>query len=135
MTTLRETAAWEIQTTDVTGRIAALDLEGEFDLTAESAIVQHAERALAAGKHLILNLSGATFIDSSTIHALFAADAAARKAGRALVLQFGSHASVARVLAITGADQALPIRPTLEQAIELIDSGGFDQAEPGPLGG
>ena len=135
MTTLRETPAWEIQATDESDGIAVLDLEGEFDLTAADAIVQHAERALAAGKHLILDLSGATFIDSSTIHALFTADAAARKAGRAFVLQFGSRASVARVLSITGTDEALPIRLTREQAIEFVHGRGFDPPEPGRLRG
>ena len=124
MTTLPETPACQIEAVDVADGIAALDLEGEFDLTAADAIVEQAEEILAAGKHLIVNLSGATFIDSSTIQALFKADAAARKAGRVVVLQFGSRASVARVLSITGADEALPIRPTREQAIELI-AGGF----------
>jgi anti-anti-sigma factor len=128
MTALRESLPWDIRTTDVAVAIAAVELEGEFDLTAADAIVQHAERALAAGRHLILNLSGATFIDSSTIHALFSADAAARKAGRGFVLQFGTRASVARVLAITGADRVLPIRSTRREAIELIDGGGFEQA-------
>jgi anti-anti-sigma factor len=126
VTTVPEAAAWTIQATDVTDEIAGLDLEGEFDLVSAPAIVQQAERVVAKGKHLIVNLSGATFIDSSTIHALFTADALARKAGRAFVLQFGSRASVARVLSITGADQALPIRPTRGQAIELIAGGGFE---------
>jgi anti-anti-sigma factor len=121
MTTLPETSAWQIQAVHVADGIAALDLEGEFDLTAADAIVERAEQILAAGKHLIVNLGGATFIDSSTIHALFKADAAARRSGRVFVLQFGSRASVSRVLSITGTNEALPIRPTREQAIELVD--------------
>jgi anti-anti-sigma factor len=135
MTTLPELPACRIEAVDVADGIAALDLRGEFDLTSADAIVEHAEHVLAAGKHLILNLSGATFIDSSTIHALFKADSAARKAGRAFVLQFGSRAAVARVLSITGTDEALPIRPTREQAIEFIAGGGFAPAEPGALRG
>jgi anti-anti-sigma factor len=85
-------------------------------------ILERAERAIEAGKHLIVNLSGATFIDSSTIHALFTANEAAKDAGRAFVLQFGTHASVKRVLAITGADRTLPTARTRKDAVELIRS-------------
>ena len=110
-----------IRVAEATENITALDLEGEFDLTTSPAIVEHAVRAVEAGKHLIFNLSGATFIDSSTVHALFAADAAARQAGLAFVLQFGSRASVGRVLSVTGTDRALAIARTRAEAIELIE--------------
>lgn len=120
MTAVPETDAPVIQVVDAADDITALDLEGEFDISAAPAIVEHAKRAFDAGKHLIVNLSGVTFIDSSTIHALFTTDAAAKEAGREFVLQFGSRASVKRVLAITGTDKALRIARTREDAIGLI---------------
>jgi anti-anti-sigma factor len=121
MAALPESPPPVIHVVDATEEIAAVELEGEFDISAAPEVEEQATRALQAGKHLIVNLSGVTFIDSSMIHALFAANAAARKAGRRFVLQFGTHASVERVLAITGTDNALPTAPTRAAAIELIE--------------
>jgi len=120
MTTSPEAAAPVIQVIEATDEIVALDLEGEFDISAAPELTAYAERVLAAGKDLIVNLSDVTFIDSSIIHALFAAEGQARKAGRTFVLQFGTHAAVERVLEITGTDKALPNAPTREGAIGLI---------------
>jgi|SRR5436190_24053634 len=110
-----------IHLVDATQTIVALDLEGEFDIDAAPMVVDHADRVLAGGKDLIINLSDATFIDSSIIHALFKANEAAESAGRKFVLQFGTHAAVERVLSITGADTSLPTAPTRTQAIEVIE--------------
>jgi len=120
MDALPEAEAPVIQPIDAADDITAIDLEGEFDLTAAPAILEHAGRALEAGKHVIVNLSGATFIDSSTIHTLFKIDAAAKDAGRAFVLQFGTHAAVERVLELTGTDKLLPVAPTRAEAIALV---------------
>ena len=107
---------------DATDEIVALDLEGEFDISASPQVAEHANRALDAGKHLIINLSDVTFIDSSMVHVLFTADAAAQKLDRTFVLQFGTHASVERVLQITGTDRALRTAPTRAKAIELVEN-------------
>ena len=121
MSTAWEVDAPVIHVVEASAAVTALDLEGEFDIDAAPGIVEHAERVLGAGKHLIVNLSGATFIDSSIVHALFTANEAAESAGRVFVLQFGTHAAVEKVLSITGADKHLPIAPTREQALELIE--------------
>ena len=120
MTPLQEAATPVIHVVDAARDITALDFEGEFDIAAVPDIRDAVKRALDAGKHLIVNLSDATFIDSSTVHALFTADATARKAGRRFVLQFGTHAAVERVLAITGAERILQTAPTREAAVELV---------------
>jgi anti-sigma B factor antagonist len=105
---------------DATDAITVLDLEGEFDIFTAPTIIEHAERALADNKHLIVNLSDATFIDSSIIHALFQASDAAKSADRVFVLQFGTHPAVERVLSITAADKELNTAPTRADAIDLI---------------
>jgi anti-anti-sigma factor len=122
MTTVSETAAPVITVTDATDGIVAVDLAGEFDISTAPELAEQADRALAAGKHLIVNLSDATFIDSSIVHELFAADAAATKIGRTFVLQFGTHAAVERVLEITGTDKALRTAPDRPAAIKLIEN-------------
>jgi anti-sigma B factor antagonist len=120
MAALPELEAPVIQPVEAADDITALDLEGEFDLTSAAAILEHARGALEAGKHVIVNLSGATFIDSSTIHALFKIHEAAKDAGRAFVLQFGTHAAVERVLELTGTDKLLPVAPTRAGAIAIV---------------
>src|SRR5436309_11356192 len=105
-----------LRVVEATDGIVALDLEGEFDIDSAPTILEHAKDVLAAGKNLIVNLSGATFIDSSVVHALFKADEGAKSAGRVFVLQFGTHAAVERVLSITGADRHLATAPTRAKA-------------------
>jgi anti-anti-sigma factor len=111
-----------ITVVDVTDSITSLDLEGEFDYGNATEIAELAERVLADGQDIIINLSDTTFIDSAIIHALFEAEAAARSAGRRLVIQFGNHATVERVLSITKADKKLVTAPTRRDAIDLIES-------------
>ena len=61
-----------------TDEIAGLCLEGEFDLANAPQIIEEAERLVADEKQLILDLSEATFIDSSVIHALLRVGAEAK---------------------------------------------------------
>jgi anti-anti-sigma factor len=121
MTVLPEAEAPVIEVAEPSDAVTALDLQGEFDIAAVPELLMHARRALAGDKHLIVNLSGATFIDSSMLHALFDIDAAARNAGRAFVLQFGTHAAVERVFEITEAHNVLRTAPTRDAALELIE--------------
>ena len=113
--------------------IVALDLEGEFDIDTAPTILEHAKDVLAAGKNLIVNLSGATFIDSSVVQALFKADEGAKSAGRVFVLQFGTHAAVERVLSIVGhRSQASPHRTWLLAAIGRREEALAELREAAP---
>jgi anti-sigma B factor antagonist len=111
-----------IEAVDVGDTVTVLDLEGEFDMMSASAIDEHRQRVLDRGRNLIIDLSDATFIDSAVVHALFKADEAARRAGRVLVLQFGTHSVVERVLSVAGVAKTLQTARTLERAIEVIDA-------------
>ncbi len=117
-------ATWQepvIGTVDVTGAITAIDLKGEFDVANAPEVIEHAERVLEAGRHLIMNLSDATFIDSAIVHALFRVNETAGSKGRQCVLQFGTHPGVERVLSMTGADKKLACASTRREAIDLIN--------------
>jgi anti-anti-sigma factor len=100
--------------------ITALDLYGEFDLSSSPQIVEHAQRAIDDDNHLIINLSEATFIDSSVIHALFRAASAAKGRGNACVLQLGTAAIVKRVMTLTCTDKQIATARTRAEAINLI---------------
>ena len=103
-----------------TAEIAGLCLEGEFDLANAPQIIEEAERLVADEKQLILDLSEATFIDSSVIHALFRVGAEAKKNGRVVVLQLGTAAIVERVIEISKIDHVLPRVSTRPEAVDTI---------------
>ena len=100
--------------------IVSLYLRGEFDAFNAPEITDRALRALAADKHLVLDLSDTTFIDASVIGALVAIQAAATDRGRSAVLQLGTAPIVERVVAITDIEDVLPRTETRVDAIARI---------------
>ena len=66
------------------------------------------DRSLQSGNNLILDLSQATFIDSSVVQVLVRAANAVNGCQRAVVLQLGTAAVVERVLEIVGIERVLP---------------------------
>ena len=79
-----------------TAEIVAVCLEGEFDLTNAPSFRNETDHALESGNDLILDLSEATFIDSSVIHVLVHASQAASARQQTAVLQVGTAAIVER---------------------------------------
>ena len=102
--------------------IVSLYLRGEFDAFNAPEITEHAYRALAADKHLVLDLSDTTFIDASVIGALVAIQAAANDRGRSAVLQLGTAPIVERVVSITAVEHVLPRTETRSDAIARIQA-------------
>lgn len=103
-----------------TDEVAALCLEGEFDLANAPQITEQAEDLLADAKQVILDLSDATFVDASVIHALFRVAAEARKTGRVVVLQLGTASVVERVIEICNTESVLPRASTRPEALDTI---------------
>ena len=110
-----------LQVTHETERIAAISLEGEFDLTNSTLVMEQAEQTLDDHDHLIIDLSHATFIDSSTIRALVQTHNAAVKRGQVVVLQLATAATVERVLQVSGIDELLPRGTTRREAIQIVE--------------
>jgi anti-sigma B factor antagonist len=118
-------ATWQepvIDIVQVTGAITTIDLKGDFDTANAPEVIEHAQRVLASGRHVIVNLSEATFIDSAIVHALFTVNETAVRQGRRFVLQLGSHPGVERVLSMTGTDKSLVSAFSLTEAIDSIQS-------------
>jgi len=103
-----------------TDQIAVLRLEGEFDVANAPQIIEEGERLLADGQQVILDLSDATFIDSSVIHALLHVEAVARQNDRVVVLQLGTAPIVERVIEITKIDRVLRRVSTRAEALGRI---------------
>ena len=103
-----------------TDEIVAVCLEGEFDLTNAPSFRDAADRASEHGDGLILDLSEATFIDSSVIHVIVRAAEAADGSERVVVLQLGTTAIVERALEIANIEQVLPRAHDRQEAVRII---------------
>ncbi len=106
-----------------TNEITVLDLAGEFDIDVSPDVKMQAERIFADAKHLIINLTETTFIDSSLIHTLFKADETAKASGCGFIVQIGGNPQIRRLLAITGVDRQLATAATRPEALNLINNG------------
>jgi anti-sigma B factor antagonist len=91
---------------------------GELDITA----AERAEQALtgidASVKHVVIDLRGLEFIDSTGLRILLTADARARDRGARLVIVRGTGA-VDRVFKLALLDERLDLVDTPEQAQEI----------------
>ncbi len=112
-----------------TDEIVAVCPEGEFDHANAPALGDEIDRALEAGKDLILDLSAVTFIDSSVIRVLLRASETAAGRRQAIVLQLGTAAIVERVLEIVGIEGLLPRAHDRQEALRIIQQ----QPEAQPL--
>lgn len=104
-----------------TEEIAAVCLEGDFDVTNASALRGQIDRELMDGNSLILDLSQATFIDSHIIHALFDSVRAACARKRAIVLQLGTAPIVEKALEICGIQRVLDRAHDRGEAVRMIE--------------
>jgi anti-anti-sigma factor len=107
--------------------IVALCLEGDFDLRNASALDNQIHQVLDGGSDLILDLSEATFIDSSIVHVVVRASRAAGRRERAMVMQVGTAAIVERVLELARIERVLPRAHDREEALRMIklNAGAF----------
>ena len=103
-----------------TDEIVAVCLEGEFDLTNAPSFRNETDHALESGNDLILDLSEATFIDSSVIHVLVHASQAASARQQTAVLQLGTAAIVERVLEIAAVENVLPRARDRQEAVRIV---------------
>jgi len=104
---------------DYQGRVTVALLVGEHDVsTANRLFDLLADQAGQEG--VVVGLDDATFIDSHIVRSLYLAHSQLQKSDTPLVIQSGTHATVARVLEITGLCTTLPSADTLEHAIDTI---------------
>lgn len=102
--------------------IVALCFEGEFDVANVSALREQVAGVLASGNDVILDLSQATFIDSSVIHVLFGAARAVEGRDQTVILQLGTTPIVERALEIVDIASVLPRAHDREEAVRMIQS-------------
>ncbi len=96
------------------GAIRVAVVDGEVDM----ASADHFERALVkslASAHLIVDLAGCTFLDSSGLRALVSASRQAHALGRRMVIARPAS-RVTQLLELTRIVDAIPVFDELEQA-------------------
>jgi anti-sigma B factor antagonist len=96
---------------------ALVVLGGEHDLNTAPDVHRAMSDAITNASHLIVDISKAEFIDSSTIAALVRAKDRAQAEGKRFNLVLGTAAIVERALEVTGVLPALNTVPTVEDAL------------------
>jgi len=96
---------------------ALIALGGEHDLASAPRFQETVDEALAGCSHLIVDISDAEFIDSSTIATFIRARDRAEHGGGKFNLVLGTAAIVERALEVSGVIPVLRVVPTVDQAL------------------
>jgi anti-sigma B factor antagonist len=115
-----------IQLDDTADDVTVVVVEGEHDIYTAPTLRDRLEEALERGGGVVVDLTGATFVDSSVLGALLEARRRAHEAGLAYVVCVGDQVepSVRRILDITGLVPVLPVVIGREAAIETARRDG-----------
>jgi anti-sigma B factor antagonist len=105
--------------------ITLLRVSGEHDLYTAPDLRDRLKQALSAGD-VVVDLSEATFVDSSILGALLSARQRAAEDGRGFAVSLDEAASrtVRQVFEITGLIPAMPVLPSVEEAMNAMNSEG-----------
>jgi anti-sigma B factor antagonist len=105
---------------DAAGDVVVVVVEGEHDIYTAPALRERLDEAIERGGGIVVDLSGATFVDSSVLGALLDVRRRAIEAGQGFVVCVGGsiEPGVQRILDITGLVPVLPVVNGREAAIE-----------------
>jgi anti-sigma B factor antagonist len=93
-----------------------LALEGELDLASVADLNKQLTAAARTEKHLVVEMSGLRYIDSTGAKALLDAHRIFKQTGRKIALAAVSPMT-RRILTVLGVEQVLPVFPTVEAAL------------------
>jgi anti-sigma B factor antagonist len=105
--------------------VAVVVVEGEHDVYTAPSLNERLDSLLEEHAPFVVDLTAATFVDSSVIRVLLEARRRAEETNVGFAVALGQDDSgpVRRVLDITGLVPLLPIYPAREEAIEAARSG------------
>ena len=106
--------------------VAVLYVKGEHDLDTAPTLRERLATLHGEGCSVILDLTEATFIDSSILAAIVDGHRTANDNGLSFVVTLGPSGSpgVRRILQITGLSEALTVRERREEALAAIRRTG-----------
>ena len=97
--------------------LAVVSVGGEVDLDTASQLGDHALEAVRdVSPHVVLDLTGVTFMDSTGLKVLLSVQRRAELAGGSFGVA-GPSRSVRKILALTGLDQTFAIYDTADEAV------------------
>ena len=107
------------------GGVAVVVVEGEHDVYTAPSLSEELDSLLEERIPFVIDLTTATFVDSSVLRVLLEAKrrAEADEIGFAVALGQDDSGPVRRVLDITGLVPVLPVYPGREEAIEAARAG------------
>jgi anti-sigma B factor antagonist len=111
---------------ETAGDVVVVVVEGEHDIYTAPTLRDRLDEALARGGGVVVDLTAATFVDSSVLGALLDARRRALDAQQGYVVCVGEDVEpgVQRILDITGLIPVLPVIGGREEAIETARSNG-----------
>ena len=109
---------------DTAGDVVVVVVEGEHDIYTAPTLRERLDEALDRGGGIVVDLTAATFVDSSVLGALLDARRRALEAHQGFVVCVGEtvEPGVQRILDITGLVPVLPVLRGREEAIEAARS-------------
>ncbi len=111
---------------DAAGDVVVVVIEGEHDIYTAPALRERLDEALDRGGGVVVDLTGATFVDSSVLGALLDARRRAHEGGQGFVVCVGDtvEPGVRRILDITGLVPVLPVVNGRDEAIASARGNG-----------
>ena len=105
---------------DAAGDVVVVVIEGEHDIYTAPTLRERLDEAIGRGGAIVVDLTGATFVDSSVLGALLDVRRRALEAGQGFVVCVGEsiEPGVQRILDITGLVPVLPVVNGRSAAIE-----------------
>jgi anti-sigma B factor antagonist len=104
--------------------VAVITFSGEHDLNTAPELRGRLAAALEERVPVVVDFSGAAFIDSSILGAVLDARQQARERGLGFAVALSDGAQpVQRVIEVTGLDTTLPVYPSRSAAIEEAHAG------------
>jgi anti-sigma B factor antagonist len=105
---------------DEAGDVVVVVIEGEHDIYTAPTLRERLDEALGRGGGIVVDLTGATFVDSSVLGALLDARRRALESDQGFVVCIGDtvEPGVQRILDITGLVPVLPVISGRDAAID-----------------
>lgn len=110
---------------DSPGDVTVVGVEGEHDIYTAPTLRERLDEALSRGGGVVVDLTKATFVDSSVLGALLDARRRAIDADQGYIVCVGDEVEpgVRRILDITGLVPVLPVLSGREEAIAAARNG------------
>ncbi len=104
---------------DAAGDVVVVVVEGEHDIYTAPTLRDRLDEAISRGGGIVIDLTGATFVDSSVLGALLEVRRRALDNGQGFVVSVGDtvEPGVQRILDITGLVPVLPVVSGRDAAI------------------